>query len=316
MKTVFIGYSSTQKGYKSYCPHTKKTYISRDVTFFENTPYFPPHSLQGRNLDTEYWWDTICDPLHEIPRTPDTSSPQNSHTDSQAHIPIHETEEESTLSQELKVYSRWNKHQETKDIVNPNNSQEDEPVVDPQSNTTLDLDLRIAVRKGKRSCTQHHISNFVSYSNLSSSFRAFTSRLSSTIVPRYVQEALVMPEWRNAVLEEMKALKMNNTWNLVELPQGKTTVGCKWVFTVKYRAYGWIERYKARLVARGFTQTYGIDYTETFAPVAKINTFRILLSLAANLDWPLHQLDIKNAFMNGDLEEEVFMSQPPGFEER
>jgi len=96
----------------------------------------------------------------------------------------------------------------------------------------------------------------------------------------------------------MNALKKNGTWEIVELLRGKTTVGCKWVFSVKCKADGSIERYKARLVAKGFTQTYGIDYQKTFTLVAKINSIRVRLSLAVAQDWPLHQLDVKNAFLN------------------
>ena len=93
-------------------------------------------------------------------------------------------------------------------------------------------------------------------------------------------------------------------------------IGCKWTFSVKCRADGSVERYKVRLVAKVFTQTHGIDYHEIFAPVGKINSIYVLLSFAISLDLPLHQLDVKNTFLNGDLEDDIFMSQPLGFEKR
>ncbi|KAL5832506.1 hypothetical protein ACOSQ3_016180 [Xanthoceras sorbifolium] len=123
-----------------------------------------------------------------------------------------------------------------------------------------------------------------------------------------------IPEWKNGVMEELGALQRNKTWDITELPKGKKAVGCKWVFTVKHKADGSVERYKARLVVKGFTQTYGIDYEDTFAPVAKLNTIRVLLSLAVNLNWKLHQMDVKNAFLNGELAEEVYIEGPPRLE--
>ena len=157
------------------------------------------------------------------------------------------------------------------------------------------------------------LSQNLSYNALSAKCRAFTTNLDRIQIPKNIQEALEIPKLKEAVMEEIRALKKNETWEVMTLPRGKKPVGCKWVFTVKYKADGTVERYKACLVAKGFTQTYDVDYTETFAPVAKLNTIRVLLSLATKLDWSFHQFDIKNVFLNGELEEEVFMTLPPGF---
>ena len=174
-------------------------------------------------------------------------------------------------------------------------------------------DHEAPLEKVSKSCTHHPISNFVGYNNLSGCYKTFITNLTEVEIPKTVDEALKKPVWKAAILEELRALEKNRTWDVVEKPKDKAVIGCKWVFTVKYKADGSIERFKARLVAKGYTQTYGVDYQETFAPVAKINTVRVLLSLASNLDWPLQQLDVKNAFLNGTLEEDVFMDLPPGF---
>lgn len=122
------------------------------------------------------------------------------------------------------------------------------------------------------------------------------------------------PLWVEAIENELESLEKNKTWNLVPLPKGKRVVDSKWVFKVKRNSEGEIERYKARLVARGFSQRQGFDYSETYSPVVKMTTLRILLSLANQEDWDIHQMDVKCAFLNGVLDEEVFMRQPSGFE--
>ena len=109
----------------------------------------------------------------------------------------------------------------------------------------------------------------------------------------------------------MRALGNNQTCEVMHLPKGKKTVGYKWIFTIKYNSNGTLERYKARLAAKGFTQTFGIDYLETFPSMEKLNSIRVLLSMAVDLDRPLQQLDVKNTFLNDDLEEEAYMDSPP-----
>ena len=128
-----------------------------------------------------------------------------------------------------------------------------------------------------------------------------------------VEEAIRDPGWKAAMDEDMAALAKNNMWELTTLPKGKKLVGCRWVFTPKFQVDRTLERLKARLVAKGYAQTEGLDYGETFAPVEKFNTVQVLIAVAAKCDWEILQFDVKNAFLRGELEEEVYMHLPPGY---
>ena len=134
--------------------------------------------------------------------------------------------------------------------------------------------------------------------------------------PTTIAEAFASPDaddWKEAVHNEMDSILSNGTWELSERPYGCKPVGCKWVFKKKLRPDGTIEKYKARLVAKGYTQREGEDYFDTYSPVARLTTIRVLLSLAASYGLIVHQMDVKTAFLNGELEEEIYMDQPDGF---
>jgi hypothetical protein len=344
LKCIFIGYSPHQKGYKCYSPVLKKVYTSMDVIFFEHQASYPKSDLQGATMREYQNWDIQSD--HVINLGDNQQSLVQSHLSSYTTPPasiqsvpappasvqspdhIHPSPKQIT-NHELLTYSRRKKLGKEIEHTIPLAHDQDSklspdfaPIYsgmetsDCENTASVidDSNIPIALRKGVRSCTSHPISKFVSYEGLSPTYHAFVSVIDSVQIPKSIEEALKDSGWRKAVSNEISALNKNRTWEISELPPGKKPVGCKWLFTIKHKADGSIERLKARLVAKGFTQSYGIDYQETFAPVTKLNTIRVLLSLAANQDWPLHQLDIKNAFLNGDLEEEVYMEIPPGLE--
>ncbi|KAM2822749.1 hypothetical protein COP1_038684 [Malus domestica] len=327
LRCVFLGYSDTKKGYKCFHPPTQTLYITADVQFQEGETYFLKgdieYPLQEENnmfeedtqdisnikivaeiLETEINVDKLADDCN-----------QTIHGETESSTPTSDTEvHPATLSLDgLGLPSSTMPHDQSTPEHNqqvPNQSNSIEIVPESSQIESINYQLLPRVRgipkqlydPDPRAKVKCPISNHVSIHRLSTSCEAFVNQLSTVSIPCNVEDAMKDPRWTRAMNEEMEALQKNSTWELTNLPKGKKSNGCRWIYTVKFNADGTIERYKARLVAKGYTQTYGIDYGETFAPVAKISTIRVLLSLAANLDWPLQQFDVKNAFLHRDLE--------------
>jgi hypothetical protein len=160
--------------------------------------------------------------------------------------------------------------------------------------------------------THYPLANFVSYHCYTPANQSFVAQFHTVIEPKSYSQVVAHPAWQEAMHTELQALQENGTWSLTPLPASKTPIICRWVYKIKHNFDGSIERYKARLVAKGFTQLEGVNFHDTFSPTAKIIYVRCLLALATSCGWSLHQLDVHNAFLHGDLVEEIYMSPPPG----
>lgn len=131
--------------------------------------------------------------------------------------------------------------------------------------------------------------------------------------PVHYEDAVKDDRWKKAMDLEIQAIEKNQTWRLVDLPQGAKCIGVKWVFKTKLNERGEVVKHKARLVVRGYAQEYGVDYVEVYAPVARMDTIRLIIALAAQRGWTIHQMDVKSAFLHGVLEEDVYVQQPQGY---
>ncbi|RVW67457.1 Retrovirus-related Pol polyprotein from transposon TNT 1-94 [Vitis vinifera] len=227
--------------------------------------------IKGENWSTDefQFWETeisTTSPLSSsLPPQTDTtlSVPENNSLD----VPSVTPESTTQGSKEVIVYSRKILKEKP----------EKPPQKEPEDSTPPEQNQELDQIQATQSHNQHPISNHVYYGKLSQNFQAFITSLEDDRIPSNIQEALQQPEWKTAVQEEIQALEKNGTWEISELPEGKRPVGCKWIFTVKHNPDGSINRFKARLVAKGFTQSYGIDYEETFAPVAKLNSHQSVI---------------------------------------
>ena len=301
--------------------HDSRMRISRDVTFVEDRPFFYNPSTHPSDSSTEST-SFMC--LPPISSTGDVTSPSASIPAPAPAIsttpPLYETPtpppppppppQPFSKPPITRFFKRRPKIPTDFSSSSTTSVSPDEPAIDT-SNANInethivsdDIDeLQAGPRYNLRDRSTIHPEDKYGFPNMN----AVVSK------PVTYQEAASIPEWQLAMSEELAALDRTGTWDLVPLPPHAIPITCKWVFKIKTKSDGSIERYKARLVARGFQQTQGLDYDETFAPVAHMTTVRTLIAVAASCSWPISQMDVKNAFLHGDLHEEVYMQPSPG----
>jgi len=307
-KSVFLGYREGTKGYLLYDLHSHEFFLSRNVIFHESS--FPFSTLHER-----------CSPDFSTPHV----SIDNSHLSSY-HEPIPNSP--FPLSQNLDNSDTSTTHNSTSaDATSsattiPDQTTTDVPIrrsARPKTTPAYLKDYHCSLLTSSESQllsdsgkSAYPLSSVLTYDHCTPSYKFFCLTVSSNPEPKTYNQACKFECWKEAMKAELHALAATNTWSIVDLPPGKVPIGCKWVYKTKYHSDGSLERHKARLVAKGYTQMEGVDYFDTFSPVAKMTTVRTLLSLAAIKGWFLEQLDVNNAFLHGDLNEEVYMVLPPG----
>ncbi|KAJ0454407.1 putative RNA-directed DNA polymerase [Helianthus annuus] len=326
-KCVLIGYSNVKKGYKLLCLDNRKVYFSRDVKFYESV--YPFKSSLNKNqefsnkteLNEVNFFDFTETISSEVPAVPNdeegTNGAHDQYSDDQQPV--------SPSTSATAPNADNNQHDNDQLGSSMGHTGEAEDTVGSLDETNLSEGH--SVRKSSRKVVfpkrfdefvvegkvKYGVEKVVNYSNLSVDNMCLVSSLNKSVEPSSYNEAIKDPRWIEAMNCEMEALNRNNTWVVVDLPKGRKPIGCKWVYKIKYKANGEIERYKARLVAKGFNQKEGVDFGETFSPVVKMVTVRVVLKLAVNNEWPLYQLDINNAFLYGSLSEDVYMTLPLGY---
>ena len=314
--SVLLGYPTTQKGYLLYNLHTHKTFVSRHVNF--NESIFPFHQQPTKTSPTSTSTITATpSDFYPIPNTPSTIPIPSEPTPEPTPEPIPEPTSEPTSEPPPPLFT-------TEPPILP--TTEPTPTIPPQPtrkstrSTTIPLkykDFHYKLPKIKHtvhSLIKFHHSKYINYHNIHTpTTRHLINTINNIVEPRSYTQAVKDSRWLGPISMELQALEANETWEVTTLPPNKTPIDCKWVFRIKCRADGTIEKFKARLVAKGYTQKQGVDYTETFAPVAKMVTVRTFLAIAVHHNWHIAQLDINNAFLHGDLNEEVYMCLPQGY---
>ncbi|CAA7027704.1 unnamed protein product [Microthlaspi erraticum] len=280
IQCVFVGVSKESKAYRLYNPETKKIIISRDVRFDESRKW----DWEESALDDGVRWEEAL-------------------TNSEAGDSGENNGEEETLNQPEEV-----------DPENVN-----APTEVTQAETTTDQTVAARETSGRQRQTPVWMKDYVSGTAGEASFFVIDDdealmMYTTAEDPDTFEEAVKSEKWRKAMEAEIGSIEENQTWELVEPPAEAKVIGVKWIFKTKFNEKGEVDKFKARLVAKGYHQRQGVDFHEVFAPVARWDTIRAILAKAAQNSWKVYQLDVKSAFLHGNLEEDVYIEQPLGFE--
>jgi len=347
IECVMIGYSDYNRGYKLFCNKNKKVYYSRDVIFKENE--FKHGALITSNVDkpqdtslrSKNYFDPLNDDVKQM--THNILDGIEERSDSVGVDEYSDSEDENDIEKAPTNLSNVAERKEEQ--VGDEQKEEEEEEEKSEAPEPVDLSSLPRELRGLAAGSQYAL--FAPPTSRVRSVRTvdrgpvITDRrqmndysqavietdydeevedeycfMTSVDEPSSYAEALSSrhsDQWKEATNKEYKSLIENDTWEVCKLPNGRTPIGCKWVYKIKINKEGEVERYKARLVAKGYSQKEGIDYNETFAPVLKYKSLRILLSLAAINDFEVKQMDVETAFLNAPIKEEVYMEQPEGY---
>ncbi|XP_015169404.1 uncharacterized protein [Solanum tuberosum] len=309
-KTIFLGYSETQKGYGLFDLVDNVFFVSRDVTFREST--FPYQTEPAEPTSTDLNMFELQNSDYLSPRLINSSDHPTEYNTTPIPDLILETSPAS-IPEDIPTTDVLPSLQPTEKFLPITDQSKSRPSRTIKPPRWLNNFITTSKAKPPSASCSYPISDSFQYSHLSPLYQAYLGSFSPQVEPKTFREASQDSKWIAAMTDELCALDSNHTWEVVDLPPGKQAIGSKWVFKIKHKANGTVDKYKARLVAKGYTQKEGLDYHETFSLVAKMITVRTIISVAASKDWLLIQMDVNNAFLQGDLHEEVYMSLPQGF---
>lgn len=286
---ILMGYCNESKAYRLQDPTTHNIIISRDVVFIENVDKV----CTSENNSTNRYSPVVDIGVEQIDNSGEGRSLESSIDEEEHFLGFYSDEFEDAFGSSGGGSSGGNSERDSSDEQND------------REGVNCDVDIRRSDRLAYKTQLRY---NLCTQTNFDSKMGA----------PESLDEAILSSEadkWKAAMISEMESLAENHTCCLTELPKGKKAIKCKWVYKTKVNANGEEVCHKARLVVKGCSQQKGIDYEETFAPVVRYTSLRFLFALAAKHKLMIHQLDAVTAFLNGDLEEKIFMAQPEGFDD-